>query len=274
MMLDLTEILFTQAEERATGAPRVAIVDTALASRLFGSDSPLGRPIQYATRDQAEPPVVMTVVGVAPGLRDNLFGVGATPHLYVPFGTAFQSMAYLHIRTRAASAAAEAAMVGDLRRTVESVDPRVPILSIETQSTFRARGLMLAVVRVCAVIFTAFGIMALGLAALGIYGVKAYVVSRRTREIGIRVALGATPGRIAGLVVGEGLVTSVVGLAIGLGLSALAGLAMRSLTYQGRAADAAVLAVSFGVLVTAALVASWLPARRATRISPIRALRE
>ena len=138
---------------------------------------------------------------------------------------------------------------------------------------FRDRSLMLAVVRMGAAIFTVFGGVALLLAATGVYGVKAYVVARRTREIGIRMALGATPGRVVWMVVRDGLVASAAGIVVGLGLSAGAGVAMRSLTYQGRAADAMVLVAAVVILGLAALLASWIPARRATRIAPIAALR-
>jgi len=139
---------------------------------------------------------------------------------------------------------------------------------------YRDRNLLLAVVRIGAAMFTIFGGVALFLAAVGIYGVKAYVVSRRTREIGIRVALGATPRGVVWMVVRDGLVASVVGLGIGLALSALVGIAMRSITYQGRAADAAVLGLALAVLAGSALLASWLPARRATKVSPLLAIRQ
>jgi predicted permease len=264
---------FTEDEERASGPPRVAIIDLGLAERLFGTASAVGRQVQYAPRGEGEP-IVMTVVGVAPGIRQNMFATSPEPHVYVPFGSAFVSGAILHVRTRATSAAAEQSMLPGIRQLIADIDARVPVLEAQTLASYRDRNLLLGVVRAGAATFTVFGVVALLMAAVGVYGVKAYVVSRRTREIGIRVALGATARRVVWIIVRDGLTASVVGLGVGLVLSALVGIAMRSLTYQGRAADAAVLTVALVVLTSSALLASWLPARRATKIEPLRAIRE
>lgn len=265
---------FTAAEEKPGPTARAAIIDEPLAERLFGHDDPVGRHVQYAAPDEGKPPIVLQVVGVAPGVRQDLFDVEPEPHLYVPFGLEFRSGTYIQVKTRLASEAAEAAALPGFRRTVAGIDPHVPILSIETRPMFRDRNVMLAVVRMGAAVFGAFGAVALLLSAVGVYGVKAYVVSRRTREIGIRTALGATPARVIWDVVRDGLVTSVAGLAVGLGLAALTGTAMRGLVYQERGVDPLVLGAALLVLIVAALAASWLPARRATRIGPLRALRE
>jgi len=265
---------FTPEEERSAGGPRIAIIDEPLRTRLFAEQNPVGQLVQYSDRDPAQAPVVLRIVGVVPGLRDNLFDQEPRPHLYVPFGQEARTGAVLHVRTRATTAAAEAGMLPALRRTVIEVDSQLPILSIETLPMFRDRNLMLAIVRIGAVIFSVFGAVALFLAAVGVYGVKAYLVSRRTREIGIRMALGASPAGVVWMVIRDGLVPSAIGLGLGLGLAAIVGQGMRAMTYQGRAADAAMLGLALAVLTTAALVASWIPARRATRITPTRALRE
>jgi hypothetical protein len=265
---------FRPEEERNAAGPPIAIIDEPLRARLFPEQNPIGELVQYSLRDPAHAPVVLRVVGVVPGVRDNLFDLEPRPHLYVPFGQEARAGAVLHVRTRATTAAAEAAMLPALRRTLIDVDPQLPVLSLETLPMFRDRNLMLAIVRIGAVIFTVFGAVALFLAAVGVYGVKAYLVSRRTREIGIRMALGASPAGVVWMVIRDGLVASVIGLGLGLGLAAIVGQGMRALTYQGRAADAAMLGLALVVLTTAALFASWIPARRATRITPTRALRE
>jgi putative ABC transport system permease protein len=262
---------FTAAEELQSGGPGLAIIDRPLARRLFGDENPIGREIQYQRRSPAAP-VVMRVVGISPGIRDDFFSVDVTPHLYVPLGQQFQTGVFVHVRTSAATAEAEAALLPGFRREIASVDAGLPILSIETLPTYRDRNLELSIVRMGSQVFLAFGAIALFLAAVGVYGVKSYLVSRRTREIGIRLALGATPGGVVWLIVRDGLVTSVVGLVVGLGLGALAGAAMRNMTYQGTGADAVVLATALAVLAAAAFLASWLPARRATRVSPLRAI--
>jgi putative ABC transport system permease protein len=122
-------------------------------------------------------------------------------------------------------------------------------------------------------LFTIFGLLALGLAAVGLYGVKSYLVTRRTREIGIRMALGARPRDILWMVVGQGLGLTAVGLAIGLVLSVAVGFVLTGWLYQVHALDPLTFTVAPLVLGTAALVAAWLPARRAMRVEPVAALR-
>ena len=263
----------TIEEETAAGEP-IAIIDAPLARRLFGDSDPIGERIQYSVRDANAPPVVMQVVGVVPGVRQNLFDAAPVPHLYVPFGREFRSSIFLHVKTSLPSAGAESAQLPGLRRTVLEVDPALPVLSLETRAMFRERNLMLAIVRLGANIFAAFGAVALFLAAVGVYGVKAYVVSRRTREIGIRVALGATPGAVVRMIVRDGAALSAIGLAAGALLALGAGAALRNLAYEGRGVDATVLAAAFAVLLGAAFLAAWLPARRATRLPPAVALRD
>ena len=165
-------------------------------------------------------------------------------------------------------------MLPAVRQLVRDVDDRLPVVTLETRPMFRERNLMLWIVRAGAWVFTAFGIVALGMAALGIYGVKAYLVSRRTREIGIRMALGANPRQVVRLVMSDGLGLTVSGLVIGLALSALMSPAVGSLLFQGSGFDAPVVVTSFVTLLGAASLASWLPARRATRIAPSTAVRD
>ena len=128
-------------------------------------------------------------------------------------------------------------------------------------------------VRAAATLFSAFGGLALLLATIGVYGVKAYDVSRRTREIGIRMALGATSGDVQRLVLREGMRTTVAGLAIGLLLAAGLGKLLSGLLYRVSPFDPAVLTIAAIVLSTAAMLASYVPARRATRVVPLQALR-
>ncbi len=128
-------------------------------------------------------------------------------------------------------------------------------------------------VRAAAGLFSAFGGLALLLATIGVYGLKAYDVSRRTREIGIRMALGATGRDVERLVMREGLRTTIVGLAIGLLLAAGIGKLVSGLLYRVSPFDGAVMLIAAVVLSTAAMLASYLPARRATRVVPLEALR-
>jgi ABC-type antimicrobial peptide transport system permease subunit len=160
-----------------------------------------------------------------------------------------------------------------IRQALREVDATLPILSAESRAQYADRNFMLAVVRLGAAIFGVFGAVALVLASVGVYGVKAYIVSRRTREIGIRMALGATPGSVVSLVFREGAVLGAVGLAIGLGLSMLAALGLRSLLFQASPFDPFTTIAALVVLVASSLAAGWIPARRATRVAPVTALR-
>jgi putative ABC transport system permease protein len=164
-------------------------------------------------------------------------------------------------------------MLPSVGRAISAVDPALSFVALETRPMFRERNLLLAVIRSGAWIFASFGLGALLLAAVGIYGVKSYLVSRRTREIGIRIALGAEPRRVVGMVVGEGLVLGALGLVAGVALSALTGSLVRGSLFQGRALDIPVIAISAATLVATFVLASWLPSRRATRVQPAAALR-
>ncbi len=165
------------------------------------------------------------------------------------------------------------AMLPAVGRALTTLDPALPFVALETRPMFRDRNLLLALVRTGAWVFASFGLAALFLAAVGVYGVKSYLVSRRTREIGIRVALGAEPRNVVAMVVGEGLLLVSLGLAAGVGMGFLTGNLVRGALFQGRALDVPVIAVSAMTLVLSIVVASWLPARRATRIQPAVALR-
>ena len=164
-------------------------------------------------------------------------------------------------------------MLPQLRQVLRRVDSTLPVLRTETRGQFAERNFMLAIVRLGAGIFGVFGAVALIMASIGVYGVKAHIVSRRTREIGIRIALGATPSKVVSLVIREGLVPSAIGLAAGLGLSLLAAIGLRSLLFQASAFDPLATGAALVVLLGAALAASWIPARRATRVQPVTALR-
>jgi len=265
---------FGAAEDLAATARRVAIIDEPLARRLFGSANPVAQSVQFSPQDDAQAaPVVMEVVGVAPGLRDELSDDEPRPHLYVTYGQQFRTNAFMHIRTNAANAEAETAMLPGLRRELAEIDPALPILAMQTLTDWRTSNALFTLTRVFAAILGAFGGAALFLATIGLYGLKAYIVSRRTREIGIRVALGATPASVIWLVVREGLTWSAIGLVAGAVLAFGAGLGMRSLVYQGRGADPLILTSVTIVLASAGLFASWLPARRAATIAPVQAMR-
>jgi predicted permease len=264
---------FTVTEETSAAGPRVCIVDERLARRLFGADDPIGQMIRYTQRpgesakEDREP---MEIVGIAPPIRDDLFDREAGPAIYEPWGRHYRGNMFVHVRARSGG---ERELLQSIRGAIRAYDPRVPLVESTTMRAFHDRSLMLWAARSGGRLFLVFGLLALLLAAIGLYGVKSYVVAQRTREIGIRMALGAKPADVLSMVLKEGAVLSAVGVAIGLPLSALLGLALSRLLYDVKPLDPVVFVSAPLALTAAGLLASWLPARRATRVTPLTALR-
>jgi putative ABC transport system permease protein len=264
---------FSAAEEFGAAGRPLAVIDQPLAHALFGAASPVGRAIQYDPLVASEAPVVLTIVGLVPGVKSQLFDPGPVPHVYVTYGHLSQAAVYFHALTTQPTPPAEAARLPGLRLLFRDIDPDLPVLAVDTRATYRDRSPMLVLMRTAARLFAVFGLAALVLAASGIYGVKAYVVARRTHEIGIRMALGAAPGEVIWVIAREGLLVGLTGLAAGAALSVVAGFGLRSMTYAARGVDTAVMAVTIAVLFVAGVMASVVPARRALNIDPVRALR-
>jgi len=265
---------FTASEEMAPDGARVAIIDETLATKLFGRDNPLDQIVQWQSgRRGASTTVTARVVGVVAPTRHQLLEDGMRPHIYTPVAQNFRAAMFLHARTNAASAEAEATMLPDVRRMLVSIDPDVPIIALETRPMYRDRNMILWILRAGAQVFLAFGLLALFMTVVGVYGVKSYVVARRTREIGIRVALGATRRDVVRMVVRDGVLTTSIGLITGLALSVLTGLALRAMLVGDGKFDVTVVAGAGLTLAVAATIAAWLPARRATKVPPTLALR-
>ena len=264
---------FSAAEEEAAGGTPNAVIDEPLARQLFGGDDPIGQRIQYPRRDDWPDDGTLEIVGVVAGVRHDMFDKVPVPHVYVPFGRTYRGGMNIHVRLDSGSPAVEAAMLGTLRREIRAVDASVPIVSMQSLRQHRDNSIMLWAVNSGARLFSVFGGVALLLAVIGVYGVKSYVVSRRTREIGIRMALGATPGGVLWLVIREGLVLTLSGVGIGLVLSWAVARGVSGLLYEVSAFDPIVFATAPLTLIAAAVLASYVPARRATRVRPVTALR-
>jgi predicted permease len=260
---------FTPTEEESADAPAVVIVDEPLARRLFGDEDPLGRALQFV-RDE-RPMTEYTVVGIVAGVRHDLFDAAPVPHVYVATGRHYRGRQILHVRST--STMAESAVARDVREAIRAADSQVPVMQIRTLREHRDKSLALWAVKAGAGVFTIFGGVAIALAMIGVYGVKSYLVSRRTREIGIRMALGATGSDVLWLVLRDGLILTLAGIGIGLLLAWGVATALSGMLYQVRALDPIVFTVAPLFLVSAAMAASYLPARRATRVLPLTALR-
>jgi ABC-type antimicrobial peptide transport system permease subunit len=208
-----------------------------------------------------------------PAIRNRLFEKEAMGSLYLPFARGFQNDVFFFIKFASLSSSSESATADLLRRTVQSVDPSLPVLELRTFEKHMEGNPQLWIVRAGAALFSIFGGLALGLAVIGVYGVKAYSVARRTREIGIRMALGAQGKTVQWMILREGLAMVAAGLAVGLLLAFATGKIVSSILFEVSSTDPFAFAIAPAVLMIAALLATWLPARRATKISPMAALR-
>ena len=265
---------FGQSEAEGSTPRPVAIIDEPLAKRLFPApgENPVGQHVRIAAREPGQFQAPVEIVGVVPGFRDSLFDRSASPHIYVPFSAKNRTWMNYHIRV-AAGAPPDAAMLQAVRREIRAFDERLPVVTMTTLRTFADRSVFLWVFRSAARVLTAFGAAALLLALVGIYGVNAYVVARRTREIGIRMALGATAGSIVQLVLRDAIVVSLAGIGAGLLLAVALGYGLSSMLFEVSATDPLVLSIAPVLLAASTLVASYVPTRRATRVSPVAALR-
>ncbi len=270
---------FNVAEAMYETSPKVAIIDEVLAKKLWPDGDALGQHIQFADKDGlaakrgAQPNAPIEVIGIVPYARNDLFQKDPGGALYLPFAGGFQSNVFFQIKFASDAGRDTVATTDLIRRTVRDVDPAVPILTLKTFAQHLDGNIELWIVRAGAALFSVFGGLALFLATVGVYGVKAYSVARRTREIGIRMALGAQRGTVQWMILREGAVMLACGVTLGVLLSAVTGKLISGMLYNVGALDPLAFTIAPVLLTAAALVATWLPARRATRISPMAALR-
>jgi predicted permease len=274
---------FTEAEATRPGQ-KVAVIDEALAKKLWPDGDALGQRIQYAGEntpaghrepsEEKKQDEAIEIVGIVPVTRHQLFEMEEPAgSIYLPFARGFQSDVSFFVRFRSLASENEASAADLLRRAVRDVDPSIPIISLRTFAQYLDSNLDLWLVRAGAALFSIFGALALGLAVVGLYGVKAYSVARRTREIGIRMALGAQAGAVLRMIMREGSIMLFSGVAVGLLLAIATAKILSGILYEVGALDPIAFTVAPLVLITAALIATWLPARRATRVDPVQALR-
>jgi predicted permease len=261
---------FTDAEMLPGSSELVAIIDDALAQRIWPGENALGRLIQLRDDEPSDPAPLVRVVGIMPAVSTER-GNPPSPHVYVPLGQHYESAMALQLRM--ADGMSDRAMVANIARVARDLDERLPIASVATWSDHVEAGVDALLGRAAAGVFGAFGAIALLLAVLGVYGVKSYVVSRRTREFGIRIAIGAHPRGLLWQVLREGGRITAVGVGIGLVLAVGAGQFLQGILYGVNSIEPVVLVAAPLMLVVASLLASYLPALRATRVNPTVALR-
>jgi predicted permease len=259
---------FDAIEVAANSSSHVAIIDEPLAQELWPGEDPLGRNIKLSGKSGT-----VQIVGVVPGIRNDLTEKAPSSHVYVPFGQDYRSSINLHLRLKPLAPEGESAVLKSVRETIRATQPDLPLVSIQTMRRFHEEGLMVWFISTAARLFGAFGALALVLAVVGVYGVNAYIVARRTREIGIRFALGATARDVVSKVLKQALVLTAVGVGLGLVLALGLGFVLRSVVYGSQAIDPLAFTIGPLCLTVAALVACYIPARRAATIQPMAALR-
>jgi putative ABC transport system permease protein len=264
---------FTANEAERKNSPRVAIIDEVMAKKLFPDTEALGQRIRYTQAPSDGSPAEMEIVGIVKAHRHDVLGNEIPRRLFVPLAQSYSGNIFLHVRLANSNRSAVVAMIGTLRQTLRNLDPDLPVLQMVPFSDLIEKNVGLWTVRLGAVLFGVFGGIALLLAVVGVYGVKAYSVARRTREIGIRMALGAQRSDVFALIMKQGALQTGFAVVVGLLLALAVGRLLARMLFQVSAADPAALIVSATLLTTAALLACFLPARRATVISPITALR-
>jgi len=249
---------FTPADR--AGAPLVWLVNEAFARRYWPNENAVGKTLRLGEQ-------TIQIVGVVGDIRQRSLVEPPEPTAYVHYLQNSRSGLSLAVRTdgdplRYANA---------VRQAIWSVDRNQTITSVESMSSIV--GDTIARPRLLATLLVLFGVMGLLLGALGIYGVLAFAVSQRRQEIGVRVALGATPRSVLALVIRQGMTLALAGVAAGVAGAVLLTRLMQAVLYEVRATDPATFATVIVVLLATALAASWLPARRALGIYPVQALR-
>jgi putative ABC transport system permease protein len=253
-------------EDRA----RVGVVSTSMAQRLWPGADPIGHRIAI---DPDEP---ITVVGVVGDVHHASLAAETQPTLYVPYRQdPWPSMTFV-LRMKNApgngSPAAAAGMEAAVRNAIAVVDKEQPVGAIRSMDQQLSRSLSRQ--RFSVTLLTAFGVIAVALAAIGLYGVLAFIVAQRRREIGVRIALGATSRDVVGDILGHGLRLTAIGMAIGLALAFAVARLMSTLLFGIGAADVVTFAGASALLAAIAAAASLVPALRASRVDPLVALRD
>jgi predicted permease len=249
-----------------TDTPRVILINQAMADRYWPRQNPIGKRVRLMDR-QNQP--WAEVVGVTADNKYNWIGEGPTPWMYLPQRQEGGARSTLLV----ASTGDAAALAGPVRDIVKDIDPNMPISSVRTMEEFYY-GNATSIVTTLTGVTGTMGLMGLSLALVGLYGLVAYAAARRTREIGIRMAVGAPSGSVLRMVLGHGLALATAGVVLGVIGSVAVGGIIRSVFPNAGAIDLTTYALVVPTLVAITLLAALIPARRAARIDPLVALRQ
>jgi putative ABC transport system permease protein len=244
---------------------RVVLISRGMSSRFWPKGDSLGRRIKLGTQDSAEP--WLTVVGVVGDVRQNWWNPAKRPVIYKPFAQSPQRSMTLLLRT----SSNPTSYVSGVRDVVRQTDPAIALRGINTLEEEIADSI--AIVRIMGILMGIFGVVALALSSIGVYGVLSESVAQRTREIGIRLALGANRHDLMKLILGQALKLTGIGLAIAVPCAVAIGRAMASLIFGIVSLDITILGGFTALLLLVALGAGYLPARRAVGVDPMVSLR-
>lgn len=254
---------FTESED--TAKPQVAIINQAFARVHFPNEDPIGKQLS----GMSTPPIPMEIVGIVEDLREGPLDSPIPPVLYRPFYQNTDTFLNVVMRT----SQDEISLVKPVTAAIQAIDPELIVLSVKPMRELVEDSSSAYIHRVTAWLVGGFAVLALVMSLVGLYGVIAYSVSQRTREIGVRMALGAVPGAVYQMILREAGWLTVVGVVIGLLCSVGAANMARGLLFGVDPWDITTLLMIAAVLSISALVASFIPARRAAAVNPVEALR-
>jgi putative ABC transport system permease protein len=243
----------------------VALINETMAKRYWPGENPIGRRLRIG---YYAPPVEREIVGIVADTKQSALDAPAETTVYLPNAQATTGSFWLVLRT----AIEPQALAHDVKRIVTELDPSIPIAGTPALDEFESASLRPR--RFTLLLFVSFAAIALMLAMVGVYGVLSHGTAERARELGVRIALGARSGDIVRMVMGQGLVSVCAGITLGLAGAAIATRALAGLLYIVTPFDALTFASVSAIMLATAMLACYLPARRATRVDPLVALRE
>jgi putative ABC transport system permease protein len=267
MKISLTRGRYFNEDDRRGGVG-AAIINQSLAQKYFADEDPIGKRISHIGANQNDgDPEQWEIVGVVGDVHHNSLAKGATPEIYLPYQQNSWNWGNFMVRTTADPAT----LAPGFREQIRSLDKRVTLTNVQPLNEAIAESI--AQPRFYTFLFVLFGAIGLLLTVSGVYGLISFTVAQRTQEIGIRMALGATRQNVMRLVLKQGIVLALAGVGIGLAISLAVAKVIVSLLFEVKPTDLLTFAIATFVLLSAAILASYVPARRATKVDPLVALR-
>jgi predicted permease len=252
------------SEQDNAQSPRVAIINETFARRCWPNENPVGKSFRWIDRTGDRP---IEIIGVARDSKGHSLFDDITDTAYLPLAQNYDGGMTLHLRT----ATRPEQLLSAVQQEIRALDPMLPIYNVKTLDQFRLDALFMK--RLQAALIGGFGLLALALASLGLYGVLSFSIAQRTKEIGIRMALGAGANDVLRLVVGQGFKLVAIGSALGLTGAFAATRVLQSFLFGVSPTDPVTFVAITAMLLIVALLACWIPARRATKVDPMIALR-